>query len=196
MISVIIDNLYKKFDGTELFNGLSLEFISDHSYALISPSGSGKTTLLKLISGLLKPISGNISFNIDGKPTLNPIISMVFQEDRLCEDFSAIDNIVFATKLDKDKSAEELKELLPESALNKPVRKLSGGQRRKICIVRAMNISKASIILMDEPFTGLDSESKRICCNYILNKKADRLLILSTHDTNDIDLLELTPISF
>lgn len=195
MISVIIDNLYKKFDGTELFNGLSLEFISDHSYALISPSGSGKTTLLRLISGLSKAFSGNISFNIDGKRILNPVISMVFQEDRLCEDFSAVDNILFATKLSKIKAYEELKCLLPESVLNKPVRKLSGGQRRRVCIIRALNIPEASIILMDEPFTGLDIESKKISCNYILNKKADRLLILSTHDKDDIDLLGLTPIN-
>ncbi|MDO4439139.1 MAG: ATP-binding cassette domain-containing protein [Eubacteriales bacterium] len=196
MISIIIKNLYKKFDDTELFNGLSLEFNAGQAYALFSPSGSGKTTLLRLISGLQNPDKGDIIFKNNGKIIHKPGISMVFQEDRLCEDFSAVDNIVFATKLSKTTATGELIKLLPENLIHKPVSKLSGGQRRRVCIVRAMNYEEASIILMDEPFTGLDIESKKISCNYILNKKADRLMILSTHDTEDLNFLGLTPVNF
>ena len=86
---------------------------------------------------------------------------------------------------------EELERLLPKECLTRPVSTLSGGMKRRVAILRAL-LTPSDILLMDEPFTGLDEEIKQRVIEYIKEKQEGRLLVLTTHQDEDIALLEGT----
>ena len=116
--------------------------------------------------------------------------SAVFQEDRLCESFSPIENVAMCAgrSLKAPRIKWELARLLPEECLNRPVSTLSGGMKRRVAVARALLIP-SHILLMDEPFTGMDDELKRNVISYIREKQDGRLLILSTHQEEDVELM-------
>ena len=113
-------------------------------------------------------------------------IGMVFQEDRLLDSLDAIANVSAVSPLiSRARAAAELAKLLPEDALTKPVRELSGGMRRRVALVRAL-LPASDLLLMDEPFTGLDDQTRQQVIHYIFETKARRPLILATHETADL----------
>ena len=116
--------------------------------------------------------------------------SAVFQEDRLCESFSPIENVAMCAgrSLKAPRIKWELARLLPEECLNRPVSTLSGGMKRRVAVARALLIP-SHILLMDEPFTGMDDELKCNVISYIREKQDGRLLILSTHQEEDVELI-------
>ena len=105
--------------------------------------------------------------------------SVQFQEDRLCEDYSAVKNLEMVLG-DAALAREILAQLLPEEALDQPCRELSGGMKRRVSLVRAMEAG-AQCVLLDEPFTGLDEENRKKAEAYIRRKAGGRILILATH---------------
>lgn len=141
------------------------------TYILNSPSGSGKTTLLHILAGLLEPDSGTI--------TGTGHFSMVFQEDRLCMDYSAVKNVELVTG-DSSRAEKALGKLLEPEALRKPCRELSGGMKRRVALVRAME-AESDYVLLDEPFTGMDDRTRACAEAYIREKQAGRIIILVTH---------------
>ena len=116
----------------------------------------------------------------------------MFQENRLCEPFTPVDNIVMVipgrTSRSRKQAREELSRLLPEEALSRPVSTLSGGMKRRVSIVRALSVP-CDMIIMDEPFTGLDENTKLSVIRYIKEKTRDKLVIISTHQEEDVALL-------
>ena len=137
--------------------------------------------------GLEQPDKGIISFEMPGR---SPRFSAVFQEDRLCEGFSPVENVKLAAgrTLSAEDIHRELALLLPEEALSRPVFTLSGGMKRRTAICRAM-AAESDIVIMDEPFTGLDEDNRRLAIRYIREKAAGRLLILTTHQEEDVELI-------
>lgn len=105
--------------------------------------------------------------------------SMVFQEDRLCEDYSALRNVEMVTGIGS-RAEEALKRLLPDEALHKPCSQLSGGMKRRVALVRAME-SDSDCVLLDEPFTGMDAETRAQAEAYIRERQNGRILIIATH---------------
>lgn len=188
-----INKLKKSFGDNLIFEGLNLRFAPGGSYAIMGRSGIGKTTLLRIIMGLSKEDEGEvIFFDEDGKRILRkPEFAVVFQEDRLCEYLSARENISMCMKgfFEDPCVVRELSALLPADSLSRPVRELSGGQKRRVAIVRAMMRHEADIIIMDEPFTGMDEDTKRAVSEYINKRKQKRLLIISVHSTEEAKLL-------
>jgi NitT/TauT family transport system ATP-binding protein len=147
-------------------------------------SGCGKTTLINIIMGLEKADSGNIM----GVPSR---ISAVFQEDCLCEDFSAVSNIraVVGNRLSKSGIADALKQLdLTNEDISCPVHKLSGGMKRRVAIARAV-LADGELIILDEPFKGLDNETRDRVAKFVAKETKNKTLILITHDCNEIELL-------
>ena len=168
--------------------------------------------MFRLILGLEKPDSGVILFGTSAGDTGNndikassgmvsksdpcrirgmrPLISAVFQENRLLEGYTAIENLRFA--LGKRYSSEALTayllRLLPEDALNKPVCEFSGGMKRRVTILRAI-LAPSEIILMDEPFTGLDADTRQLTIDMVKELCAGKLLIAATHSEDDAELL-------
>ena len=139
-------------------------------------SGCGKTTLIRLLLGLDIPDKGKIEGISDRK------ISAVFQEDRLCENLSAASNIrLVCTETISDR---ELEEAYKAVALQKPVRELSGGMRRRVSILRAL-LADSDCVIMDEPLRGLDEKTRTKTIDYILKKTERKTLIFVTHEEQE-----------
>lgn len=169
---IVLDHIRKSYGETKVLADVSAVYESGNTYYLTDPSGSGKTTLFRILCGLEKPDSGTV--------TGPDRFSMVFQEDRLCETYSAVCNVAMVTG-ERAGAEAALKRLLPEEALFKPCGQLSGGMKRRVALVRAMEASSEAVVL-DEPFTGMDAGTKQRAEEYISASQKDRLLLIATHD--------------
>ncbi len=178
-MSIIIDNLHFAYRDKVIFDGFSTVFDSGIT-CLIGRSGSGKTTLLRLIMRLEKPQSGKI--------TGNDSIAAVFQEDRLCEQLNAVDNIRLVLREKADVSAHLAEVMLSDGDIAKPVSELSGGMKRRVALVRAV-ASNRNTLLLDEPFKGLDENTKSAVIAYLLRHIEGKTAVVVTHDPEDIILL-------
>ena len=174
-----IQHLCKSFDGRVVLDHVSLTLESGGTACLMAPSGRGKTTLLRCIAGLEAPDSGQIT-------DLPERIAYVFQEDRLCDGFSAVDNIRLVTgkALGEGEIRRHLEELGLAGSLDQPVRELSGGMRRRVVISRAVCFG-ADLLLLDEPFKGLDNEARQQTADYILRHRGAAAILCVTHDRED-----------
>ena len=174
-----IQHLCKSFDGKMVLDHVSLTLESGGTACLMAPSGRGKTTLLRCIAGLETPDSGQIT-------DLPERIACVFQEDRLCDGFSAVDNIRLVTgkALGEGEIRRHLEELGLAGSLDQPVRELSGGMRRRVVISRAVCFG-ADLLLLDEPFKGLDDEARQQTADYILRHRGAAAILCVTHDRED-----------
>lgn len=168
---IVLRHVSKAYNGRAVLADVSESYAAGNVYYLTSPSGSGKTTLLRLLSGLEEPDSGEI----EGMKAC----SMLFQEDRLCEDYDALRNVTMVTS-DRQKAWEALRKLLDEEALTKPCSQMSGGMKRRVALVRAME-AEADAVLLDEPFTGMDAVTKQLAERYIQERRGDKIVVIATH---------------
>lgn len=183
-MSIIITDLCKSFDDNEILKNVNITLEDSSIYCLMGASGIGKTTLLRILMGLEHADSGCIS----GIDTKN--ISCMFQEDRLIPDLSAIDNvrIVLRRKNNRAEVRNNLLSILPDDSLDLPVSSLSGGMKRRAALARALSYP-GKLIILDEPFTGLDKDTKLNVINYILKMRNNRTLLIATHGADDANLL-------
>ena len=175
-----IRELSKRFGEKTLFEDLSLTV--DRPMILWASSGWGKTTLLRILMGLETPSSGTVSGI--GR------VGAVFQEDRLCPQLTAVQNVELAlenTKSDyKQQIVRDLQRLgLDEAALDLPVRKLSGGQKRRAALLRAV-WAESDTLLLDEPFTGMDPETMKKAASLLKERCQRKPVLLATHDREAI----------
>lgn len=177
-MTIEVLNISKAYDGKQVLKDLSLLISDESAYAVTGPGGSGKTTLLNLILGIIKPDSGQINLLGDYKyDRVNA--GVVFQEDRLCENFSAVQNVAMVNaKLSERVAREELEKLLPAEVLDQPVRTLSPKMRRKVCIVRAC-IIPSDVLVLDEPFAGFDEAERDQAIAYIRAAAAKTPIVIS-----------------
>lgn len=184
-MDIRVNNVFKGFNGQQVLDNISVSFPKGVITCIMGPSGAGKTTLAYLLMGLSEPDSGEIS-GLSGKR-----IAAVFQEDRLIEHWDAIRNIMLVCN--KDVTKETVERHLSEIGLTeyegKLVKALSGGMRRRVAIVRAI-LSEAEVLLMDEPFKGLDEELKAQAINYVKEKTKGKTVIIITHDRDEVVMLE------
>ena len=186
-MNINIRNLTKKYEKKEIFKNFSLEIETGKVTALMGKSGFGKTTLIRILMGLEKYDEGKIT------GLENQKISTVFQEDRLCENLSAITNISIVCEKEtsiREISAELEKIGLKESQ-NKPVKTLSGGMKRRVAIIRCI-MAKSDIIIFDEPLKGLDEITKKNVIRYLKEKIRGKTVIIVTHDIEEARQLDGT----
>ena len=183
-MSIIITDLCKTFDDNEVLKNVNITLKDNSIYCLMGSSGIGKTTLLRILIGLERADSGSVS-GIDTKS-----ISCMFQEDRLIPYLSAIDNvrIVLHGKNNRDEIRNNLLSILPDDSLDIPVSSLSGGMKRRVALARALSYP-GKLIILDEPFTGLDKDTKLNVIDYIVKMRNNRTLLIATHETDDANLL-------
>jgi len=172
--------LAKSFDDQLVFSHLNMHIEEGERICLMAPSGSGKTTLLRILLGLESYDSGTL---------INPHTSsmaFVFQEDRLCDALSAVDNVALVCKpgVSRRSLRAMLCEVLPNEVLDKQVAYLSGGQRRRVALVRAFACD-AHLLVLDEPFSGLDSETRSEVAQFMLRHQNNATLLVSTHGEHD-----------
>lgn len=184
-----LEKVTKGFLDQKVFSDIDKNLSVGEKVCLMGPSGYGKTTLLHIIAGILKPDNGQVVYwkrDMEaGEIKLHP--GMVFQEDRLCENQNALINVKLVSP-NWEKAVDCLKELLPSDALTIPVKSLSCGMRRRVCIARAL-ASNTDYLIFDEPFSGLDEDTKKRTIEVILKYREGRLLIIATHEKKDVEKL-------
>ncbi len=175
-------NICKSFGENKVLENFSHEFAEGKSTAVLGKSGGGKTTMLNILMGLLSPDSGEVIRK--GK------IAALFQEDRLCENLTASANIRLVTgKLfSKAQIADELSAVGLTDCGNKPVRELSGGMKRRVAMLRAL-LADYDILFADEPFKGLDADTKGLVIKYFKEKTANKTVVFVTHDKSECETL-------
>lgn len=185
---VVVSGLCKAYGERQILQDYSMTMEVNRRYVLMAPSGAGKTTFLKILTGLDNADAGTIT----GIPER---VGMVFQEDRLCEDYDVICNIMLGTTCaDVEQVRREAAGILPADCLYQPVRELSGGMRRRAALLRAV-LSGAEMLILDEPFTGLDVENRERTAAYLLDHLGGRTLLVTTHREEDAELLRGTRVS-
>lgn len=181
MIKII--DISKSFEGVQVLANVNHEFRAGVTSAIAGPSGQGKTTLINIMLGLMKPDGGRIEIPNRLRR------ACVFQEDRLIEHMTARQNLALtspaAANIDGALSALGLD---PENG--ERVARYSGGMRRRVAIARAV-LAKPDILILDEPFKGLDADVRRACAAFILKSCPDACRILVTHDPAELRLMNV-----
>lgn len=180
-----LKNVCKSFGDKVILKDFSYDFKESGLVLIKGPSGCGKTTLLRLIAGLEKKDSGEI--------LTDSVISLLFQEDRLLPWLSAIENVSCVTPKKSAEKKRVAKELLSLVGLdgeeNERIENLSGGMKRRVAFARALALCP-DVLLLDEPFNGLDSDTKQKLIDITLSFSKEHLVIMVTHDSDDIKLAQ------
>lgn len=174
---LVFDHVYKAFERPVL-EDFNLVLGPGQKLSIIGPSGRGKTTIFNLILGLTQADRGRVKVDFSK-------ISTVFQENRLIEELSALDNLKFVSSKDPD----SLKKLLAQLEIfdpNQRVQDLSGGMKRRVAIGRALAVD-FDLLLLDEPIQGLDKVSRDLVIGIIKENIRDKAVILISHNQEDLD---------
>ena len=180
-MAIHIHHLSKSFENKKVLQNFSASFPLGKTTAIMGPSGCGKTTLLMILMGLVPYDEGNIT-GLEGKH-----IGAIFQEDRLCENISPLYNLRLTTP--KALGQESFVPLLVEAGLEEkdltlPIRSFSGGMKRRVALVRAL-LAPGDVLLMDEPFQGLDEETKEEMIAMVKKYTQGKTLLLVTHSLQE-----------
>jgi len=193
-----LTNVCKAFGDNRVLENVNMTF-NEGITCIMGPSGRGKTTLAYIIAGIIPPDSGSVDERENKK------ISLMFQEDRLLEWETALQNVLFVTKYSPlnilryrdssnplHKHRERAVDLLTQAnlseSINKKTSELSGGMKRRVCLCRAL-IADYDILILDEPFKGLDSGIKPSIMSMVKEHTAGKIVICITHDPLEADFL-------
>jgi ABC-2 type transport system ATP-binding protein len=194
-------NLCKSFGDKEILKQINMEVPKGCIYALLGPNGAGKTTTIRILTGLLKPLSGEVSVQgidvVKHPEDIRAEIGVLSQESCGYKDFNTTDNILLFTSMvgiDEETARAKMFELLDKldmlDKLDLKFGKLSGGEKRVINLVRTI-ISSRELIILDEPTTGLDiarAKKVRDLINDLVQNEG-RTVVMSSHITTDLEAL-------
>ena len=175
------EGLGKSYGQQKVLDRFSIDIPDGKITVIMGESGCGKTTLLNILEGLEEADCGKVS-GLEGKH-----IAAVFQEDRLLEHLSAEDNIrLTASEVSKEEIREGMQRtrLLSEQESGKSVADFSGGMKRRTALLRAL-LSDWDVLLLDEPFKGLDTETKAEVSSYLQEKTRGKTVLMVTHDEEE-----------
>ena len=184
-------DLIKTFGDKTVIDHLNLEVEEGKLLAYIGTNGAGKSITMKMLTGLLKPTSGEIELAADLK------IGMVFQESVLDEELSVLDNLKSRQALYRKQDKAWLEKLIRltglQDFLNQTYGTLSGGQRRRVDIIRAL-LNKPNLLFLDEPTTGLDIQTRRAIWEILrrLQHEENLTIFLTTHYLEEAENADMT----
>ncbi|MFR4582648.1 ATP-binding cassette domain-containing protein [Clostridium cadaveris] len=180
-MDIIIKNISKKYNDKVVLDSFNNVFKEKYISFIIGTSGVGKTTLIRILMNLDKVDSGEIIGINDKK------ISAVFQENSLCENLSVLSNLKLVCKNINYLEVEKALDALDlNDCINKRVRELSGGMKRRVAILRAL-LYDFDLLIMDEPFNGLDVTTKFKVMDFVISKLENKSAIIITHAMDDIE---------
>lgn len=195
-----IDNLHYEYHNAKELYDFSMHVDRGEIVAILGQSGSGKSTLLDLIAGFIDAKSGAIRFDgvcLTHKPVEERPLTILFQNHNLFEHLTVEKNILLGMSkslISKDVEREKVRAILKEVGLEKFEDKLastlSGGQQQRVALARAL-IRKSPILLLDEPFTGLDKQTHLQMLELVkkISKENQLHTIMVTHAQKDCDLI-------
>ena len=191
--AVTVKNVFKNYGETEALRDLSLDFPRGELTSLLGPSGCGKTTLLKIIAGLLPATSGEVIVNGQIVKEPGPDRAFVFQDFALLPWASVIRNVAFGLELRgvaKSERESIAAKYIGDVGLkvfeNSFPHELSGGMRQRVGLARALSVD-AQVLLMDEPFSAVDEQTRRKFQEGLLNlvKNENKTFIFVTHSIEE-----------
>lgn len=186
--------LYESKQGeTEAIKDLNLSVERGEFVAVVGPSGCGKTTLLSIISGILKPTSGAVFLNGKNACKAEEYIGYMFQKDQLFEWRNILKNILIGLEIKgkiQENHIKKAKNLAKKYGLveflDKKPKELSGGMRQRVALIRTI-ILNPNLLLLDEPFSALDFQTRLAVCDDVSNiiKNEHKTAVLVTHDISE-----------
>ncbi len=184
MKELIAQGVSKSYNGRAVLRNVTFRADANRVTCIVAPSGGGKTTLFRILMGLETPDSGILIPE-------HCRWSAVFQEDRLLLGRDARYNLQFALgKAYNETDASALLEALGLGDVGaKPARDCSGGMRRRLALIRAL-LAPSDALLLDEPFTGVDAETRAHCLDAVRRCAAGRVALLATHSLSDAQALD------
>nr|XP_024218385.1 ATP-binding cassette sub-family A member 3-like isoform X2 [Halyomorpha halys] len=198
-VGIKIENLIKKFGNLRSVKKISLDIYSGLITAILGHNGAGKTTILSILSGMLSPTSGsaiyegyNIFTNIR---KFRENLGLCPQSDLLHPYLTVVDQLIFflmlggLSKIEAEESADDL--LNKVGILEKKnvqIKNLSDGMQRKLCIALAL-VGKPKVIILDEPTSGVDPDSRREIWNLLLEERENKIVLFTTHFMEEADAL-------
>lgn len=202
MSEIIIENLSKTIKNNKILDNVNLTFESGHVYGLVGRNGSGKTMLLRAICGLIFPDSGKVI--IDGKQLHKDIsfpesCGIIIENTNLLPNFSAFDNLKMLSEIKNTANDNMIKSAIKSVGLDpdskKKVKTFSLGMKQRLSIAQAL-FEDPDILLLDEPTNALDEDGVNDVRRILLEqKKKNKLIIIASHNKEDISLLSDTVIS-
>ena len=191
--AVSVRDVSKNYGDVEALKNLSLDFPRGELTSLLGPSGCGKTTLLKIIAGLLEPTSGEVEVNGKAVTGPGPDRAFVFQDFALLPWASVIRNVAFGlemrgvAKSERENIAEKyIKDVGLTGFENSYPHELSGGMRQRVGLARALSVD-AKVLLMDEPFSAVDEQTRRKFQEDLLSlvQNENKTFIFVTHSIEE-----------
>lgn len=177
---VIVERLTINYQNRRVLSDFSTELMYNKITAVRGPSGSGKTSFLRALMGLVE-----YQGSIEGWDRSNQ--AAVFQEHRLFEDFTAVDNVNLITNASQETILSCFRDFELEEVMDRRVFELSGGMKRRLAIVRAL-ASPARFLCLDEPFKELDRDLYLRCLNRMGSWLEGRTTVWVTHDASEAAL--------
>ncbi|MBS7020851.1 MAG: ATP-binding cassette domain-containing protein [Firmicutes bacterium] len=191
-----LKHVSKTFDQTEIFHDVNLTLESGHIYGLVGRNGSGKSVLMKMICAFYEPTTGEILFdgvNVIARKEFPPSTRALIEKPHFLPDLTGFENLKLLASIQKTIGDAEILETLKLVNLiddkDKTYHKYSLGMKQKLGIAQVL-MENPEVMILDEPFNGLDDNSVVAIRNTLLEeKKKGKLIILATHIKEDIEKL-------
>lgn len=187
-----IENLSKVLDGNVVLDSINLIFEEGKIYGIVGRNGSGKSLLFKTICGFLTPTSGNVyvnGINIYESKTFPPSTRALIEKPNFINSLTGLENLKMLVDIKKIVGVKEIEDTLSlvnlENEKYKKFGKYSLGMKQKLGIASVL-MENPKIIILDEPFNGIDKSSIQQIKNYLLKIKSDKIIIIASHIESDI----------
>ena len=192
-MEIKLENVSKRFKNENVLNGISYSFESGKIYSIVGRNGSGKSVLLKIIAGLYLQDKGNVLFDNKNYNMINEIpdnLGIVIEQPSFINDLTGLENLKLLASIRNVETERDIVESLEivnlKDDMNKKYSKYSLGMRQKLSIAQAI-MEHQKVILLDEPFNGIDRQSVVAIKEYLKRvKNEDKLIIITTHIMDDV----------
>ena len=192
-MEIKLENVSKRFKNENVLKGISYSFESGKIYSIVGRNGSGKSVLLKIIAGLYLQDKGNVLFDNKNYNMINEIpdnLGIVIEQPSFINDLTGLENLKLLASIRNVATERDIVESLEivnlKDDMNKKYSKYSLGMRQKLSIAQAI-MEHQKVILLDEPFNGIDRQSVVAIKEYIKKvKNEDKLIIITTHIMDDV----------
>ena len=192
-MEIKLENVSKRFKNENVLKGISYSFESGKIYSIVGRNGSGKSVLLKIIAGLYLQDKGNVLFDNKNYNMINEIpdnLGIVIEQPSFINDLTGIENLKLLASIRNVATERDIVESLEivnlKDDMNKKYSKYSLGMRQKLSIAQAI-MEHQKVILLDEPFNGIDRQSVVAIKEYLKRvKNEDKLIIITTHIMDDV----------